>query len=153
MDPKPPDVIVVGAEWPERALLRAQLIEEGHEVVAVDTWPIPRLYRRPGMRPRVLLIDLRELPKPRETLEEVRIVLPPAQVLVVTARGSLTGQEVRELGFNVIERPATIGQIVAATGALLSRPLAEQGQPSHRRHAPTNLDSCKAALAVSSQDR
>jgi hypothetical protein len=127
MDPKPPDVIVVGAEWPERALLRAQLIEEGHEVVAVDTWPIPRLYRRPGMRPRVLLIDLRELPKPRETLEEVRIVLPPAQVLVVTALGSLTGQEVRELGFNVIERPATIGQIVAATGALLSRPLAEQG--------------------------
>jgi hypothetical protein len=126
MDPKPPDVIVVGAEWPERALLRAQLIEEGHEVVAVDTWPIPRLYRRPGMRPRVLLIDLRELPKPRETLEEVRIVLPPAQVLVVTALGSLTGQEVRELGFNVIERPATIGQIVAATGALLSRPLAEQ---------------------------
>jgi hypothetical protein len=126
MDPKPPDVIVIGAEWPERALLRAQLIEEGHEIVAVDTWPIPRLYRRPGMRPRVLLIDLRELPKPRETLEEVRIVLPPAHVLVVTAIGSLTGQEVRELGFNVIERPATIGQIVAATGALLSRPLAEQ---------------------------
>jgi hypothetical protein len=25
--------------------------------------------------------------------------------------------------------------------------------PSHRRRAPTNLDSCKAALAVSSQDR
>jgi hypothetical protein len=127
MDPKPPDVIVVAAEWPERALLRAQLIEEGHEVVAVDTWPIPRLYRRPAMRPRVLLIDLRELPKPRETLEEVRIVLPPAQVLVVTALGSLTGEEVRGLGFNVVERPVTIGQIVAATGALLSRPLAEQG--------------------------
>jgi hypothetical protein len=126
MDPKPPDVIVVGANWPERALLRAQLIEEGHEVVAVDTWPIPPLYRRPGMRPRVLLIDLHELPKPRETLEEIRFVLPPQQVLVVTALGSLTGDEVRALGFKVIERPATIGQIVAATGALLSRSLAEQ---------------------------
>lgn len=32
MTPKPPDVIVLGAKWPERALLRAQLIEEGHEV-------------------------------------------------------------------------------------------------------------------------
>lgn len=127
MDPKPPDVIVLGAEWPERALLRAQLIEEGHEVAAVDTWPIPRLYRRPGMKPRVLLIDLHELRKPRETLEEVRFVLPPEQVLVVTALGSLTGQEVRELGFNVIERPTTIGRIVIATEALLSRPLAEQG--------------------------
>lgn len=127
MDPKPPDVIVLGAQWPERALLRAQLIEESHEVVAVDTWPIPHLYRRPGMKPRALLIDLHKLPKPRETLEEVRFVLPPQRVLVVTALGSLTGDEVRALGFNVIERPATIGQIVAATGALLSRPLAEQG--------------------------
>ena len=30
-------------------------------------------------------------------------------------------------GFKVIERPATIGQIVAAIGALLSRPLAAEG--------------------------
>ena len=127
MSPKPPDVIVIGAEWPERALLRAQLIEEGHEVIAVDTWPIPRTYRRPGMEPRVLLIDLHELPNPRETLDEVRVVLAPERVLVVTALGSLTGKEVRRLGFNVIERPVTIGQIVAATGALLSRPLAAQG--------------------------
>jgi len=51
----------------------------------------------------------------------VRFVLPPARVLVVTALGSLAGEEVRALGFNVIERPATIGEIVAATGALLSR--------------------------------
>jgi hypothetical protein len=121
MEQKPPDVMVLGAEWPERALLRAQLIEEGHEVVAADTWPIPRLYRRPGMKPRVLLIDLHELPTPRETLDEVRLVLPPTRVLVVTALGSLTGNEVRALGFNnVIERPVTIGQIVAAIGALLS---------------------------------
>jgi hypothetical protein len=127
MSPKPPDVIVIGAEWPERALLRAQLIEEGHEVIAVDTWPIPRIYRRPGMEPRVLLIDLHELPNPRETLDEVRVVLAPERVLVVTALGSLTGEEVRGLGFNVVERPVTIGQIVAATGTLLSRPLAEQG--------------------------
>jgi hypothetical protein len=126
MKPKPPDVIVLSREWPERALLRAQLIEEGHEVVAVDTWPIPRVYRRPGMKPRVLLIDLHEWPEPRDTLDEVRLVLPPERVLVVTALGSLTGEEVRKRGFNVIERPVSIGQIVAATGALLSRPLSLQ---------------------------
>jgi hypothetical protein len=126
MDPKPPDVIVVGAAWPQRALLRAQLIEEGHEVVAVDTWPIPRVYRRPGMTPRVLLIDLHELPHPREALDEVRFVMPPERVLVVTALGSLAANEVRARGFHVIERPASIGQIVGATAALLSRTHAEQ---------------------------
>jgi hypothetical protein len=134
MDPKPPDVIVLGAEWPERALLRAQLIEEGHEVVAVDTWPIPRLYRRTGMKPRVLLIDLHELPNPRETLDEVRFVLPPERVLVVTALGSLAAGEVRERGFNVIERPVTIGQIVSETAALLSRTHVEQNPHESPRH-------------------
>jgi hypothetical protein len=121
MDPKRPDVIVLSAEWPERALLRAQLIEEGHEVVAVDTWPIPRLYRRPGMKPRVLLVDLHELSNPRDALDDVRFVMPPERVLVLTALGSLTAGEVREKGFHVIERPASIGQIVSETAALLSR--------------------------------
>jgi hypothetical protein len=62
VEQKPPDVIVLGPQWPQRALLRAQLIEEWYEVVAVDAWPIRRLYRRAGMKPRVLLIDLHELP-------------------------------------------------------------------------------------------
>jgi DNA-binding response OmpR family regulator len=121
MEQRPPDVIVLGQKWPERALLRAQLIEAGYEVVAVDDWPIPGLDRRSGMKPRVLLIDLHQLPKPREALDEVRLVLPAERVLVVTALGSLTAEEVKARGFNVIARPVTIGQIVAATGALLSR--------------------------------
>jgi hypothetical protein len=127
IEQKPPDVMVLGAEWPQRALLRAQLIEEGHEVVAVDSWPIPRLYLQPGMKPRVLLIDLHELPTPRETLDQVRFMFPPTRVLVLIALGSLTGKEVRALGFNVIERPVTIGQIVAAIEALLSRTASERG--------------------------
>lgn len=120
MERKPPDVMLLCPQWPERAFLRAQLIEEGYEAVAIDAWPIPRQYRRPGTKPRVLLIDLHGLPDPRGTLDEVRFVVPPERVLVVTALGSLTGDEVRGLGFNVVERPASIGQIVAATGALLS---------------------------------
>lgn len=125
-----PDVLLLGPEWPARALLRAQLIEEGYEVVAIDAWPIPRLYRRPGMKPRVLLIDLHGLADPRETLDEVRFVIPPERVLVVTALGSLTGAEVKQLGFAAVERPATVGQIVAATGALLARTPPEQDDHS-----------------------
>lgn len=114
MDQRPPDVIVLGTEWPERALLRAQLIEQGYDVVAVDAWPIPLTYCQPGMQPRVLVVDLHELPRPRETLDEVRSVLPPDRVVVLTALGSLAPAAVRALGFNVVERPATIGEIVDA---------------------------------------
>jgi hypothetical protein len=129
MDPTPPDVIFLGAEWRERALLRAQLIEEGLEVVAIDEWPMPRVYRLPGMKPRVLLIDLQGLPNPRETLDELRFVLPPDRVLVVTALGALTGNEVRRLGFTAIERPVTIGQIAAATVSLVAD--TSPKRPSH----------------------
>jgi hypothetical protein len=127
--------MVLAPEWPERALLRAQLIEEGCDVVAVDAWPIPRLYRRSGMKPRVLLVDLHGLPDPRQTLDEVRFVLPGERVLVVTALATLTGDEVRALGFNVVERPATIGQIVAATAALLARTTTKRrSQPRSSAH-------------------
>jgi hypothetical protein len=121
MEQTPPDIVLLGPEWPERALLRAQLIEEGHEVVAIDEWPLPRLYRQPGMTPRVLLIDLHGLPDPRGTLDAVRSVMPPERVLVVTALGTLPGDEVRGLGFHVVERPASIGEVVSVAGALLSR--------------------------------
>jgi hypothetical protein len=75
------------------------------------------------MRPRGLIIDLRGLPAPRATLEDVRLMVPPERVLVVTALGTLSAAEVRGLGFNVIERPATIGQVVAGAGTLFSNPL------------------------------
>jgi hypothetical protein len=86
------------------------------------------------MKPRVLLIDLHELPNPRETLDEVASVMPPERVLVMTALGSLPANEVRARGVHVIERPASIGQIVSATAALLSRTDVEQNphEPARR---------------------
>jgi hypothetical protein len=115
----PPDIVLLGPEWPERALLRAQLIEEGYEVVATDAWPIPRQLLRTNTKPRVLIVDLHGLPEPRQTLEEIRGVLPPERVLVVTALGTISADEIRTLGFRVVTRPATVGEIVAAAAGLL----------------------------------
>jgi hypothetical protein len=115
----PPDVVLLGPEWPERALLRAQLIEEGYEVVATDAWPIPRQLLRSDTKPRVLIVDLQGLPEPRQALEEIRGVLPPERVLVVTAVGTISLDDIRTLGFRVVTRPATVGDVVAAAAALL----------------------------------
>jgi hypothetical protein len=123
---KPPDIVLIGCEWRERALLRAQLLEEGYDVVALDAWPMPREYRRPGMKPRILVVDLHGLPNPRETLDDVRFVMPPARVLVVTALGTLAKDDLQRLGFRVVERPVTVGEIVSAVAPLLTRPAASQ---------------------------
>jgi len=53
-------------------------------------------------------------------LDEVRFVIPSNRALVVTAFGTLAGGDVRRLGLTVIERPATIGEIVAAAATLMS---------------------------------
>jgi hypothetical protein len=120
MEPQAPDVIVLGGEWPERAMLRAQLIEEGYEVVALDAWPLPRQYRRAGMKPRAMVVDLRGLEDPRLTLDELRFVVPPERVVVVTALGTLPRRDVERFGFSTVERPATVGEIVSAVSALLA---------------------------------
>jgi hypothetical protein len=80
------------------------------------------------------LIDLHKLPNLREMLDEVRFVLPPERVLVLTALGSLTAEEVRARGFHVIERPVSIGQIVSETTALLSRTHVGQNPHESPRH-------------------
>jgi hypothetical protein len=120
VETKAVDVILVGRQWPDRALVRAQLIEEGYDVIASDVWPIQGFYRGAGTNPRLLLIDLHGLPDPRQTLSEVALVSPPDRVLVVTALGTVPPDEVRRLGFTVIERPVTVGQVVAAVRALLA---------------------------------
>ena len=62
--------------------------------------------------------------------DEVRFVFSAERVLVITALASLPAEDVKTLGFNVIERPVTIGQNVAVARAQLSRTTAEQSPPA-----------------------
>jgi hypothetical protein len=50
MELTPPDIVLLGPEWPERPCGRSSS-KEGDDVIAIDAWPIPRLYQRPGMKP------------------------------------------------------------------------------------------------------
>lgn len=115
---EPADIVLLDAGWPDRALLRAQLIEEGYDVVATDTWPIPRQYLHPETRPRLLIVDLQSLPDPNSVLADIRALMKPDRVLVITALGGPTEEDIRRLGFRAISRPATIRDIVAAVAAI-----------------------------------
>lgn len=111
---------MIGPEWPTRALLRAQLLDAGYEVVATDAWPIPRQFLRAGMKPDLVIVDLHGLPEPARALEELCGIFGPDRVLVVTALGTLTSDEIGLLGVRVVARPASVGDIVAAATALLA---------------------------------
>jgi ActR/RegA family two-component response regulator len=122
------DVVLLGAEWPSRALLRAQLIEEGLEVVATDTWTMMRRYLTPGSTPRFAIVDLHGLTDPERVLKDLRVLMKPDRVLVLTGIVSLAPDAIERLGFRVLKRPLSIGRVVAA----VVRAFEEQGTEDRR---------------------
>ena len=117
--PDPPDVVLLAAEWQPRALIRAQLIEEGLEVVAVDQWTTMRRHLRPGIKPQLAVVDLKGLPDPDSVLHDLRMLMPPTRVLVVTALGSLAAADAERFGFRALARPIAIADVVDAASAMV----------------------------------
>jgi hypothetical protein len=115
-----PDVVLLGAEWKTRALIRAQLIEEGFEVVATDTWPMMRRHLRPGLKPRLAVVDLKDLDEPERVLRDLAVLMKPERVLVLAATATVSASEVSRLGFHVLRRPLTVATIVAEVTRTLS---------------------------------
>jgi DNA-binding NtrC family response regulator len=121
MPPSSPDVVLLATEWRPRALLRAQLIEEGFEVLATDTWKMTRRFLRPGSKPRVVIVDLQGLVEPGQVLEDLRKLMPPDRVIVLTAMGTVAAPKIRALGFQVVKRPIRLGSLVAAAARALGK--------------------------------
>jgi hypothetical protein len=121
--PPSPDIVLLAVEWQPRALIRAQLIEEGFDVVATNTWPMMRRQLRPGMKPQVAILDLKELPDPGGVLGNLRVLMKPERVLVLTAAGTVSPADIERLGFQALPRPIVIEDVVrAAAHAIHARP-------------------------------
>ena len=116
-----PDVVLLGAEWKPRALIRAQLIEDGFEVVATDAWPMMRRHLRPGAKPGVALVDLKDLEDPERVLRDLAVLMKPERVFVLTAAATVPRAAITRLGFRVLDRPLTIAAIVSAVRSALRR--------------------------------
>lgn len=115
-----PDVVILGVDWQMRALVRAQLIEQGYEVVATDSWPTMVGAFRPGL-PRCAIVDLKNLPDASQVLDELAAFMPPPRVLVLCAAGAMNPDDVKRRGYRVMTRPTDIKHIVAAAAAIAER--------------------------------
>jgi DNA-binding NtrC family response regulator len=107
-----PDIVFLDADWQSRALIRAQLIEEGFEVVATESWTMMRRHLRPGSKPRLALVDLKDLAHPQDVLHDLRVLMKPERVLVLYAMGTIRREDLERLGFHVIARPFVIEDLV-----------------------------------------
>jgi len=116
----PPDVVLLSADRHTRAPLRAQLIEDGFDILATDTWPMMREHLRPGSKPRMAIVDLQQLENPTEVLDWLRVLMKPDHVLVLTALGTVPPEDIERAGFRTMHRPASIERVVAEVRAALA---------------------------------
>jgi hypothetical protein len=101
----PPDIVILAMEWRPRALIRAQLIEEGFDVAATNTWSMIRRYLQPGSKPRLVIIDLHDLERSQDVLRDLAVLMKPSRVLVLRSSGTVTQTEIERLGFRILNRP------------------------------------------------
>ena len=114
----PTDVLLLSADRFTRAPLRAQLIEDGFEVIGTDTWPMMCRHLRPGSKPRVAIVDLHDLQGADDVLRDLRVLMKRECVIVLAAPGATAADDVERLGCRVLRRPISIGDIVAAARSL-----------------------------------
>ena len=115
-----PDIVYLAPEWQPRALIRAQLIEEGFEVIATRSWPTMRRHLRPGSKPRLAIVDLKDLADPRSVLRDLGVLMKPDRVLVLSASGTIPSSEVEQLGYRVVPRPFMIEDLIRVVREAIS---------------------------------
>lgn len=103
------DIVLIAAGLNPRRLLLGQLLEDGFEVVPSEKWPGPR----PWPRPHLVVVDLDGLPNAVEALRDLRTLMPPDRIIVLTGLDGLAEGDVRALGFpHVMRRPFAVGDVV-----------------------------------------
>jgi nicotinamidase/pyrazinamidase len=119
---RPTDVAMLAVDWDSRAPLRAQLIEEGIEVVATDRWPEMRALLRPGVKPQVAFVDLKGLPDLDDAIEGLGTLMKPDRVFVLTAAATIQTETLRLRGFRLLHRPIAVAEIVSMIVAAVREP-------------------------------
>jgi len=81
-----------------------------------------RRHLRPGAKPRLAIVDLKDLDEPGRVLRDLAVLMKPERVVVLAATATVSPSEVSRLGFQVLRRPLTIATIVATVTRTLSAP-------------------------------
>jgi hypothetical protein len=123
-----PKIALLAADWQPRALIRAQLIEEGFDVAATDTWDALRALLRPGSKPQLVIVDLKGLPEPAAVLRDLRVLIKPDRVLLLNAIGLVSPEDVERSGFRSLSRPVTIAHVVRTAAEAIREAASDHSQ-------------------------
>ena len=109
-----PEVIVVGKDWQTRALLRAQLIEEGLEVEAYETVSSAlENVAKSGVLPKLLIADLSRSDDLSAEVGQLARWAKRIPTWIIASHTLIVGKDLKGRGFEVILlRPVDLGELV-----------------------------------------
>ncbi|MBZ5514839.1 MAG: response regulator [Acidobacteriia bacterium] len=108
------EILLVGRGWQTRALLRAQLIEEGLEVEAFETvGEALATAENVALGPSLLVADLSSSKEPQKEIERLAAWSGQVPIWIIAGRGLLADPQLKGRGFELIlARPIDMGQFV-----------------------------------------
>jgi DNA-binding response OmpR family regulator len=107
-------ILITGKDWQARALLRAQLLEEGFEVEAWEN--IPEALAALGLGtnlPDLLIADISASDEPSADVEALSAWSPKIPIWIVASRTYIVEKGLGGHGFEMILlRPVDVGELV-----------------------------------------
>jgi DNA-binding NtrC family response regulator len=107
-------VVLVGRDWQTRALLRAQLIEEGLAIEAFETLrEALAISKEAAPLPALLVVDLYSSGETRAEIERLAAWAAQIPVWIITSQSLLAEAHLKSRGFELIlARPIDMGKLV-----------------------------------------
>ncbi len=107
-------ILIAGKDWQARALLRAQLLEEGFEVEAYETIPDALAALGPGTNlPNLFIADVFASDDPSADVEALSAWARKVPIWIIATRTYIIDKGLRGHGFEMILlRPVDVGELV-----------------------------------------
>ncbi len=107
-------VLLVGKEWKARALLRAQLLEEGVDAEAYETVRTAiAAVEGNELLPGLIVADLSASDDPATEADQLAAWAPQIPIWIVAGRSLIVGKSLQGRGFKVILfLPVDVGELV-----------------------------------------
>ena len=117
------EIILIAKEWKARALITAQLSEEGYEVMALRTIEeAVTLLSRGMVRPRLIILDTVGQSIEQSTLADLQALADDVPILVCSGPFDLARFDFQEAGFtDLLIRPFAVRDVVDKVGQVLGK--------------------------------
>ena len=116
-------IILIAREWKARALITAQLSEEGYEVMALRTIEEAMMLLGRGLvTPHLIILDTAGQSLKASILADLQALAGDAPILVCSGPFDLTQLDFEKAGFtNLLVRPFTVRDVVDKVNQILAR--------------------------------